>query len=66
MTIDMRKLHESSYDEIESYCQELAWRGLINQGQLHTYPNDLNSAVRAIIDMAARWAVAKEEKRRSA
>ncbi len=64
MTIDMQKLDKAHYDEIEAYCQRLAWRGLANQGQPNTYPSNLSDAVRDIISMAAAWALAKEKKRR--
>ena len=62
MTIDMQKLDKTSYDEMESYCQQLVWRGLANQGQLNTYPSNLSDAVRGVINMATAWALAKKKK----
>ena len=59
----MQKLHESSYEEIEKYCQELVWQGLVNQGQQNTYPKNISTAVREIINLVAFWAVDNHKKR---
>ena len=64
MTINMQKLHKTSYDEIDAYCQQLAWRGLAYQGQPNMYPHDLSSTVRAIITLVSQLAVEKEKKRK--